>query len=311
MAITNAWTSAALASYESTQLALDKPLIASQAIPISPDYAKWVDDGQVGAGDLATWTDRSATAYPAYRAYDGYPGYVTKQSGTNDDVWYYCIDAGAHVEFDCAFLVGGNWGTLALAADVVLQIADDNDFTTDLQSIGNFGTPTDDGRLADLDLNHGGDAQRYSAQFIRVKFDKTGTNITPEIGQLVLGRRRQLEFKPSRPYDQYAYNENSSLVDTEGGILHKSVYARRGRELAGEFVITDSTYRDDLIGFFRNCTGSFVWIDAPSTAPASFHLMMRDGPFGIPEVAANTYKYTIVAHEQGPESSYLDVETNG
>lgn len=308
-----AWSSAALSAYETAQLALDKPLIAAQVIPVSPDYAKWIEEQQdVGAGTLASWTDRSATASPARFAYDGYPGYITKQSGTSDDIWYYCLDLGGLVAFDCAFLIGHNAGTIAVDNDVVIQVADDNAFNTNLQEVGNFGTPTptDDDRLADLTLNVGGDPHRITAQYVRVKFDGPG-NITPEIGELVLGRRRQLQYKPDRPFDEYALSEDSDTVLTAGGITHKAVYSRRGFELSGKFMIDSDTYRNDMIAFFRQCRGPFVWVDNPSSAPASYHLMVRDGPLAIPRVVANRREVQITAVEQGPEEYFLDVEANG
>ena len=77
-----AHSSADLATYETTRLALDKPLVATQAIPISPAYAKWVDDAQVSSGSIATWSDRSTTTGPARYAYDGYPGFISTVSGT-------------------------------------------------------------------------------------------------------------------------------------------------------------------------------------------------------------------------------------
>jgi len=306
-----AWSSAALASYETARLALDKPLIAAQAIPVSPSYAKWVEEAQVAAGNITTWTDRSATANPARRAYDGYPGYITKQSGTNDDIWYYCLDLGALTAFDCAFLVGHNAGTLGLVNDLVLQVADDNAFSTNLTTVGNFGQPSDDTRVADLTLVDGGTTSRITAQYVWLKWDKTGTNITPEIGELILGRRRQLEYKPIRPYDEYALSESSELVDTKGGVIHKSLYARRGRELAGDLWVTDSTYLADLVAFFRACRGPFVWVENPSSAAASWNLMMREGGLSIPQTDANLRKWAISAMEQGDESYYLDVEENG
>lgn len=306
-----AWSSAALAAYETAQLALDKPLIAAQVVPASPTYAKWVDAGQIGAGDISTWTDRSASANPARRAYDAYPGYVTKQSGTNDDVWYYALDLGAAIAFDCAFLIGHNAGTLSLVNDLVLQIADDNDFSTNLQTVGNFGQPADDDRLADLSLNHGGANRRYTAQYVWLKWDKTGTNITPEIGELILARRRQLEYKPDRPFDEYALSEDAGSILTAGGITHKTLYSRRGLELAGNFVVDSATYTNDLVAFFRDCRGSFVWVDNPSSAPASWHMMVREGPLSIPREAASKRRHRIVGVEQGPEEYFLDVEENG
>jgi hypothetical protein len=305
------WSSAALASYETTKASADKPLVAVQAIPKEPDYAKWVDDGSTGVGDITTWTDRSLSTFPALRAYDGQPGYITKHSGvTTDDIYYYCIGDGTAITFDCVFLIGHNAGTLSLVNDLVLEVADNNDFTGNLTSVANFGTPTDDTRLADLTMNGGNN--RITAQFIRLKFDKTGTNIIPEIGELILGRRRQLEWKPDRPFDDSRMRDRSATSTTKGGISHKTIWSRRQCILDAQWLIDDSTYESDWQQFYRDADGSFVWCYDPNTTPEDWHFMsFEEDELIMPEVGPSVREVMLQAHELGPESYYLDVEKNG
>jgi len=305
-----AWSSASLAAYETAQLALDKPLLATQVIPVSPAYAKWVIHSDIGSGDITTWTDRSATSSPARRAYDGRPGLITTTSATGTYIWYYMLDLGALVEFDCAFIIGHNAGSESLT-DLDIQIADDNDFSTNVTEIADWNPPdfADDKRLADLSLAGG----RITARYVRLRYiEITGTlPFKPELGEFILGRRRQLEYKPQRPYDIYALSEESSIKKNPNGVISKTVYSRRGRELTGDLWVTDDTYLADLVAFYRQCRGPFVWVENPSSAPSSWHFMMRDGPLSIPDTNPGLRNYRLVADEQGPESMYLDVEENG
>jgi len=293
---------------------------------VSPAYAKWIDDVQFdGAGNIGSWTDRSGTTTPARWAYDGYVGYPSEKSGTDDDVWYFCLDLGSAVAFDCAFILGHNLGTLNLGNDVLLQISDDSGFNTSLTTIGNFGTPAanDDSRLYDISLAHGADGgrahdtgadagpNRYTAQYVCVTIDKTGTNISPEIGELVLGRSYQLEYKAQRPFDDYFLSEEFVSQRTQGGVYHKTVYNRRGYELSADLITDSTTYESDLVAFFRQCRGPFVYIENPNSAPESFRFMMREGAFEYPRVEAGMRQYHLAAVEQGPEEYFLDVEANG
>jgi hypothetical protein len=306
-----AWSSAALASYETSRLALDKPLVAVQTIPASPTHCKWVDEGQIGAGDVTTWTDRSASANPARRSHDGYPGYITKHSGaTTDDIYYLAFDFGATITFDCVFLIGHNAGTLSLVNDLVLQVADDNNFSTNLTTMANFGTPTDDTRLADLTMNGGNN--RITAQYAWLKFDKTGTNIIPEVGELILGRRRQLEYKPDRPFDDSRLRTWASTARTQGNIAHKTIWSQRAFELEASWMIDDSTYESDWQQFHRDADGRFVWVYDPSTSPQDWHFMsFEEDGLVMPEVGPSVREVSIHALEVGPESYHLDVELNG
>jgi len=301
------WSSASLAAYETAQLALDKPLLAAQVIPVSPAYAKWVNNVSVESGNITTWTDGSKSSQPARFGYDGRPGLITTVESSSYQRWFYAVDLGSLVEFDCAFIIGHNFGSLSLKS-VRLQVADDNSFTTNLTELYNFGSPGDDSRLSALSLSGG----RITAQYVWLRIDNGGVgNIVPELGEFILGRRRQLEYKPQRPYDIYALSEESSIKKNPNGVISKTVYSRRGRELTGDLWVTDDTYLADLVAFYRQCRGPFVWVENPSSAPSSWHFMMRDGPLMIPDTNPGLRNYRLVADEQGPQSMYLDVEENG
>ena len=328
-----AWSFTDLLAYEENRFALDKPLIAVQAIaralwlpPIS-GHSKWIRDADYPT-TVAAATDRAEAEYPSVRAYDGYSGLTTRpDSSPSDDVWYYAIDAGGGqtITFDCAFILYHNFGTVGGLQPIEIEIADDAGFTTSLTTVGTIPAPSvgDDSRLATLDLSHGADGSRthdtaadagpnrYTSQYVRLKLEKTGFSWQPQIGELILGRRRQLEYVPDRPYDRYMMSEVAETTVSINGLVSKTVYSRRGFELAGDLRVENQFRQNDLIAFFRECTGPFVWIENPNTAPESYQLMIRDGGFSMPTVEANMRTHRLAAIEQGPESLYLDVEENG
>lgn len=290
-----AWSSAALESYETTRLAADKPLVAAQAIPVSPSTARWNTAGTVAAAD------QSDSDYPALRAYDGLVGLDTRTDGTLASTWYYVIDAGELIEFDTWFMNNHN---LSALTTITLEIADDAAFTTSLQQIGSIAPAS--GRLQDIDLNNGAAAQRYSAQYIRIKL-VDGVNFTPQIGEIILGRRRQLEYCPNRPFNRYSLHNETNVVTTQGGVRHRTLYYQNQFVLNMGFTWDNSDSVDDWVAFFKQVRGSFVWVLEPNSAPGSWHLIDREPDDLDMELAASpsTYRVSLAGFEQGPEAFFL------
>ena len=310
MAITH-WTSAAIGATEAALTAADKPLIGANVIPVSPLTAIWTE---VGA---KTDTDRTLAANPARRAYDGYHHYPTKPDATASSTWHYVLDLGETVDLDFVAISGHNFGTLSLTT-VELELDDGapagsgtiGGAFTNVVTIADFGSPSDDSRLIDLELMHtGSDARRYLAvQHLRLKLSK-GSNFTPELGELIIGRRRQLEYKANRPFGDKDLHDETATARTAGGVGHKTVFHRRRYDLEAEFVVDATTYENDWTAFHQDCRGSFVWIEDPATSPNNWRLMVREpDELVMPRVEANRRDVTLAGYEQGPERYYLDKE---
>jgi len=298
-----AWSETGLASRETTDLGNDKPLVAVQAIPVSPTTVKWVDGTQVGAGgNLGTWTDRTDSDYPARYAYDGYPGYITKPDATADNEWYLAFDLGEAVDFDCVFLIGSNFGTLALTT-IDVEVADDNAFAGgDLQTVATLAASDD--RRADLSIGSSAN-QRVTAQYVWLKLARVA-NFTPQLTELILGRRRQWQYKPDRPFGDKNLRNETATAKTAGGVSHKTVFAQNQFTLECGFPLDDSSYVTDMVAFFKACRGAFVWVYDPSSAPNSWHLLMKDDDSLImPMTEPSRYEVSLVASEQGPEQYWL------
>jgi len=296
-----AWSSAALTAAEIADAAADKPLIAVQAIPNAPTVERWTKTGTTAG------TDYALSTHPTKRAHDGQGGLVTKTDGELSATWYLTYDlAAAGVEFDCAFLIGHNLNTLGVT-DLELSIADAADFATNLQTIHDFGAPASGNRLAALSLFHtGAAALRYSAvRYARLKIVGPG-NITPEIGELILGRRRQLPRNPDMPWSPYGLANAYDLVRTDGGVIHIANRHRNRRDLSLEWPVEGATYVSDWRAFWAACDGPFVWCENPTTAPASWHLMIRDQEeIALEQESGTVHRAKLTASEQGPGRLYL------
>jgi hypothetical protein len=295
-------SSEALAARENTDFAADKPLVAVQAIPIAPTLVRWNDEGTTAGAD------HTLSTAPCRRAYDGFAGFVTSPDTTADNEWYLVFNLGALVTFDCAFIIGHSFGSLALT-NVTIEVADDGDFAgPDLLEIADFGSPANDDRLADYVLKHeGAVALRYTAQFVRLRLNNGGgANFTPSLRELVLGRRYQMDRKPDRPWDELAYANSEESDDSESGVDYLTTRYRNRHTINAEWPVEDTSYIADWRAFWTNCRGTFVWNDAPTSAPNSWRFMVRkQTETDFARLDGGGRMARLIAHEQGPEQYFL------
>lgn len=311
-----AWSSAVVTAAELAALALDKPtLVAVQALE-SPQAAKWDADGSMAGG-----ADISATGYPARWAHDRRTGLRTKPTGATEapaGTWstYLCFQLNASPDdFDCIFIQDHNFGTIG-GLTVTAEIDDVNTFASGThQTIATWTPLTSNARLASLVLTHTGvTARRYTGvPYLRIKATKvTAGSFTPEIGEVWVGRRRQLLRKSGEPYDDLGLKSEQSSFSTRTGITTSSVRYKGRRTVGAKFVPSDTTEKSDITAFFRECnygTRSFIWVENPSSAPASYNLVKLNEPeFVFPRTGPAMRDWNLEASEQGPD--FLDVELN-
>jgi len=315
-----AWSFADVSADEQTWLAADYPLLAVQTIPIAPTHEKWIEDDVVGANDITSWTSRVDSDFPVLRSHDGYPGYVTKTDGvTTDSVWFLGFDLGVSVTFDCAFIIGHNFGTAAVDA-VTLEISDDNTFRTSLTEIGDFGAPSDDTRLVDLSLAHGADGgrahdvgadagpNRYTARYVWLKLDNGAGDFVPQVGELVLAQRYQTKTQPSNPYDDIGLHDEVAASRTMGGVRHAVIHHQNRHDLIATFPAWEAARIADFKAWFKATRGNFVFIDKPTTAPAGWRMISKPTDLDMPSAGFTERTVSIFGEEQGTEAFFLENE---
>jgi len=291
---------------ELADLALDKPLIGANVTPRIPERERWNQTGTYAAAD------DTAAGYPIHRLHDADPEYVTKPD-TAATTQYINLRFTNPVDVDhIAIGPGHNLGTLALTG-LAFEVDRNQDgvFTAvDSCDLVAAFPMSSDNRILQLDLDPGGGVgtpQRFTdVEYCRLKMTK-GTNFTPEITELIIGSRYQFPRWPNKPFNQNNIGDLTETSDpSKGGGIDKTTFAEGQFILDGEWTLkSGETTR--LRSTWKQMRGSLIWCWEPSSAPNSFHMLVRDGDrLQLPFVGHKTHSFEITGIEQGPESKYLE-----
>jgi len=263
-----AWSSAGLSAQETADFAADFPILIGTNPGDNLVDARWNATGSLADADA------SASGYPATLGMDRKGNHLTKPA-TAGTTRYWMADLGASPpDFDVAILFKHNMGTIG-SGTAVLQIADNNAFSTNLQTIGTFD-PNPDGentRQVLTTLKHtGSDPLRYSgARYVRLNFT-FGTSQTPQFGELWLGRRRQLS-KAMLLSDYDNEEEETSRREFQADDGNTTIYGLGDRRRVVRAVFSLGTGNSGEAGviksFWSDCGGKrpAVLMLQPSTAP--------------------------------------------
>lgn len=295
-----AYSSADLSANELAWMADDKPLLNARNWVRGASTHLWDADG------VSTFTDISASGFPATAAYDSHMHVVTKPNAAAT-TQYFVVDYGSEaMEIDCIFILGHNFSSVGGGLDVTVEIADDNAFSSNMIEIASW-SPSSDARLVALDLDHGtGTSQRYSSvRYLRVIM--TGTSHTPEIGELILGRRRQLKHNPIVPWDDGHLRSKVATFESSSGVRTQYVHHRGRRVINARNSLTDSTLISELqtmLGGAESQWGTLpiMWVDQPTTDPNSAYWMYLENPeLAMPLQGPTERMLNLQLVEQGPD----------
>jgi hypothetical protein len=307
-----AYSSADLSSADLASAAADQPLAIGRnwlrhADSVAP---QWKQGGSWAAGSDETDSD-GPTSY-AWDEFDDLQTYPDASQTT----WYLLMDFGASEVGIIDSLVLLNCTNLE-SVRVRLQIADDNAFSSNLITISdNTLGASFSGRHVDLVIKESGDsnAKRYSSvRYARLLFTK-GSGFIPRIGEVILGRRRQLKAHPTLPYAPRQLTGKRARFESAGGVVTDYVFHRGRRRLEGTITPHQTAYIDDWVALFeQDCDlgkYGFVWVDDPNSSATDAYWMRWDdmglsGPF----VGYTERQFRISAMEQGP--NFRRVESLG
>ena len=294
-----AWSSAGLAADEITNFAADHPIAAGlHALSGSAFAARWNTAGTIAAADV------SATGYPALNAGD-FRGTVPTKPNTTATTWYHVMDLGASgvPDVDMALLLNHNLGTIG-GMTVTLEIADTSDFTGGtFQVIATWTPGSSSLRLVEYTLKHTGSAAlRYSGlRYVRLKFVNAGA-VTPQFGELWLGRRRQFSTDPAIGYDEreaagtasaFAFDDGTSLIYSWNGD-GPAQKAIRFPALSSTDATLALAVRDDC----KRGTRPILWCDQPSTAANRTLLMVPPTAMRRPTLGGGKRAFALDLREQ-------------
>lgn len=303
-----AYSSAQISAADLALLAADKPVLSTNAIRSA--IVEWRIDGSFDSGVNAT-----DPSYPGSRIYDGKTHVRTRATTTASDISL-MIDTGTDgIEFDFFSIIGHNFGDSSTNVTYTLQISNNSDFSLNVVTLAasTFIVGNGNPRIIDMSLFHTGSVPlRYSGvQYIRIRLQSVSL-YKFEIGELILGRRRQLKRQPNIPWDDYALGSLSDMAVSMAGVITK--YSRNfgGRRMAATFNPHETQYINDFKAWWEDIdygARSFVWIDKPGTAPGATYLMHIDATnamLGIPLVGPIEREISIASVEQGPDFYALE-----
>jgi hypothetical protein len=249
----------------------------------------------------------------------------TSRLGTDEDyrqtypdatraTWYLMFDLGSAADAVIDSVVILNHNIATLTGTIEFQLADDQTFATSLITCEQE-TPSTDKRVTMfhldelLALTH---ARFSSVRYARLRFTSLAGGV-PTIGEVIMGRRRQLGHNPTLPY-----NDRSGRAVVEDWYADSGAscrYVRRKGQRTGSFTLreSDDTYIDDLVAFFRDDidygTKPWVWVENPTASQHDANWMRFRGPnpdLNFPLVGFSERTWELDAEEVGP--NYLLLE---
>lgn len=289
-----AWSKADVPTAERALLAADLPCLIGRNWARTATGLKWTTDGHHHAADA------SATNYDAAFAADDFDHNPTKPNAAGTELYFNLLLSGVDA-LDAFSLLGHNLNGKQLD----LQIADDDTFATRLATILTV-TPASNKRLVSYVLKEAGDT--YAQRFVGVTYARlklTGGSWTPQHGEVVLGRRRQLEKGLLLPFAPKNYFGALNRSRSEAGVVTDVVSAKGGRRVQGVYHTADSAQIASFESFWETDidfgTLAWLWTRLPNSAPSDSQWMKFDD-LGLMDTSQFTTdrRYELSATELGP-----------
>lgn len=296
-----AWSKADVPDAERALLAADLPCLIGRNWSRTATGLKWTAAGGHAGADI------SATNYDAAFGADDFDHNPTKPNAAGTTLYFNLLLSGVDA-LDAFALLNHNLNGKQLD----LQIADDATFATRLATILTVA-PASNKRLVSYVLKEAGDtyAQRFAGvTYARLKL--TGASWTPQHGEVVLGRRRQLEKGLLLPFAPKNYFGALNRSRSEAGVVTDVVSAKGGRRLQGVYHTNDSAQISSFESFWETDidfgTLAWLWTRLPYSAPSDSQWMKFDDPNLVDGSQFTTdRRYEIAATELGPNYLALGV----
>jgi len=154
-------------------------------------------------------------------------------------------------------------------------------------------------------------AKRFSSvPYIRLQI--TCSSGTPEIGLIVLGRRRQQQFSPDMPWDPTNEVTDSDDHTSKSGVISRVSRAKARRDIDALFRHDTTAEQTTIKDWWSDIEGGvqpFFYVDEPNANPNNFWMMFLVDPrLSYPFNLHATRDVRIEAIEQGPSGAYFSQE---
>lgn len=307
------YSRAELSATERARYALDLPIVASGHVLTAAARVAWRPGGSWASG-----ADVSERTAPARCAIDG-DAHVPTRAASNGigTAMYLLIDAGTGIAFDAAVVRGHNGADLGGSVSFQLQIADDEAYTSNLETLATW-TSTLTRRLVSVTLGAGNVGvlvgARYSnVRYVRLRVAYDGAAPHPELTELYLLSRYALPRRPDTPHDDGAVESLTHALAVESGDEY-AVSRYRDRHVLDATWEIDSTA--DLAAWRAWHVAAdygaepIVYLPRPLTDVRRAYVMrQRDPALSIPvRAGVSNAIVRLAAIEQAP---FVGAEVNG
>jgi hypothetical protein len=310
-----AWSVADVPAADRASLASDKPL-AITTNAVGPFSAVTPFQWSIVGGSFAD-ADVSDPDFSTRRLCDGYGYLPSKPNASLSGMFraWAMLRLDTSKPFDCAVILGHNFGALCAAGVLVtLEIADNDTFGTNLTKLYQWGDVgayvTTNRRLTSYSLipiGGGSAAQAISgAAYARIKVqtsDSTDFLVLPSIGEIILGRRRQLRRGGQHPNNYGSLKSASFDFVPKGGARTRYPAAKGQAYFNHRFTPAASAEISVFDSIFSDCDYGqkpLVWVEKPTTEPSKALHGFGDSVKEKPLVDAYEVEYRINFEESSP-----------
>jgi len=276
-----AWSFSSISAADLAYLAANRPLaITTQAV--GPFSAVAPYQWSIVAGSFAD-ADVSDPDWPTRRLSDGHGYLPSKPSASLSGMFraWAMVQCNTSKPFDCAVILGHNFGSLCAAGVLVtLEVADNDTFSTNLSKVYQWGSIGDyittNRRLVStslVPLGESGSKLLSGVAYARVKVQTSDSSDfleLPRIGEIILGRRRQLPFAGLHPYNYRSIRSTAFDFTSKGGVTTRYPAARGQSYFNHRFNPASASDIAIFDSIFSDCSQGqqpIVWIEKPTAEP--------------------------------------------
>lgn len=259
--------------------------------------AEWRNDG---VDTWASGSDNTATGYDTDYAFDGFQDAVTKPASSANGSRSLLLDLSTTITdvvpsesnfVDGVVIAGHNFSNCGGTVNVYLEYdgSGNADFS-DARIAFQWLNVSNNKRLVGLNF---GTSASYSAAYglisarywrLRITSSSNFGNAEPEIGELMLSRRRQMSQHGVVPYKRRGLRTRQDKTSAKSGISTVYQYSESGAQLPFTWRFAeggdDTLYGLDegaiILAWFRDCAGGskpFYYIEDPISAPQVAYFM--------------------------------------
>ena len=311
-----AYTQGTVSANEQSALAADAPvLLGDNRLEDKAASAIWVS--WTAARPYAENTDASAADadYPTSRVHDRYQHLATQPAKVSTNQNYALIfQLDASGTADTVAILNHNFGSVTKSStlSVFVDIADNGTFSSNRRRLVTLTNPTSQ-RLVQLNLGPNGTEYDSITGLVWVQVSvQSDAEITtlPSIGEIVIGRRRQISLKPELPWDDRHYSSDYADFKSKSGITTRYIRSKGRRLFAPTWrpTGTDSHSLNDITTLetwwktdIDYGTKTFLYTEDPSTTPRnSWWCQTTDPDLSMPLSGPAERPVSLSFEEQAP-----------